>query len=359
MENKNEKYAKAIDEFNGPLPAIIGGFFQVPAEATRSLVSEECSTFGIGSIKKEVPDVSPVDAPFDGSAQRSGRYARFFRKSLSDDTDDVSGREASASTMNGELPRYGENRESLRGAFDTGSDNIMVLCPNRESRDYSIDSGGFSGHESREPLFPDTQIDIDDGTIIEKSIGDHVVVRESYSPVHSDGTGPETVMQKVPSVDKITIYRDQYRDNDILPHRSMRPAPVEAEEAERFLASTRDAMSFFTVPLRSGPETSESDFKDAGISIDGFRAQGGAVSAGGNYIVGEEGPELLHMGNTSGTILRSVDPGASGGPVSPSIVIRNVNVVSNDTGGSLRSEVKKVLNDLASTEFKAQAGILE
>ncbi len=42
----------------------------------------------------------------------------------------------------------------------------------------------------------------------------------------------------------------------------------------------------------------------------GHRASGGPVSAGGAYLVGERGPEMLVMGSSSGTI---VPNGAGGG----------------------------------------------
>lgn len=38
------------------------------------------------------------------------------------------------------------------------------------------------------------------------------------------------------------------------------------------------------------------------LGLSGARASGGPVSAGGTYLVGEKGPELLHMGNQSGSI---------------------------------------------------------
>jgi hypothetical protein len=38
-------------------------------------------------------------------------------------------------------------------------------------------------------------------------------------------------------------------------------------------------------------------------SVDGFRAAGGPVSAGGTYVVGEDGPELLQMGSQSGNVI--------------------------------------------------------
>jgi hypothetical protein len=43
-------------------------------------------------------------------------------------------------------------------------------------------------------------------------------------------------------------------------------------------------------------------FEGPAGGIDGARANGGPVSAGGTYLVGERGPELLHMGSASGSI---------------------------------------------------------
>ena len=57
----------------------------------------------------------------------------------------------------------------------------------------------------------------------------------------------------------------------------------------------------------------------AGGSITGFsggifgRANGGPVSPGGTYLVGERGPELLKMGNQGGTIVPNNQMGAGGG----------------------------------------------
>lgn len=39
------------------------------------------------------------------------------------------------------------------------------------------------------------------------------------------------------------------------------------------------------------------------ISVSGYRASGGPVSAGGAYVVGEDGPELLQMGSQSGNVI--------------------------------------------------------
>lgn len=43
-------------------------------------------------------------------------------------------------------------------------------------------------------------------------------------------------------------------------------------------------------------------FRPGGKVLDGGRADGGPVSAGGTYLVGERGPELLHMGRNSGSV---------------------------------------------------------
>lgn len=54
-----------------------------------------------------------------------------------------------------------------------------------------------------------------------------------------------------------------------------------------------------------------------GLPISGKRAAGGPVTAGGTYLVGENGPELLQMGSGSGTVIPNgrVAGGRSGAPV--------------------------------------------
>lgn len=39
------------------------------------------------------------------------------------------------------------------------------------------------------------------------------------------------------------------------------------------------------------------------VNLDGFRANGGSVDAGKNYLVGEQGPEILRMGSGSGMVI--------------------------------------------------------
>ena len=60
-------------------------------------------------------------------------------------------------------------------------------------------------------------------------------------------------------------------------------------------------------------------FGSLGKGISGTRASGGPVSAGGMYLVGEKGPELLRMGSQSGTVIPS--GGMGGGNVSISYQI--------------------------------------
>jgi hypothetical protein len=49
-------------------------------------------------------------------------------------------------------------------------------------------------------------------------------------------------------------------------------------------------------------------------SVSGYRASGGPVNAGGAYVVGEDGPELLQMGSTSGNVIpNGATVGTSGG----------------------------------------------
>jgi lambda family phage tail tape measure protein len=69
-----------------------------------------------------------------------------------------------------------------------------------------------------------------------------------------------------------------------------------------------------------GGDTSGSQFSATGSDIAGRRATGGPVGAGGRYLVGENGPEILSMGGSSGSIVPNDKLG--GGSVT---VINNFN----------------------------------
>jgi hypothetical protein len=58
-------------------------------------------------------------------------------------------------------------------------------------------------------------------------------------------------------------------------------------------------------------------------SVNGYRASGGPVSAGGAYVVGEDGPELLQMGSQGGNVIPNGATVGVGG--SPTVVNVTVN----------------------------------
>ena len=64
------------------------------------------------------------------------------------------------------------------------------------------------------------------------------------------------------------------------------------------------------------------------LSLTGTRASGGSVNAHGTYLVGEQGPELLSMGNNSGFITPNV---SVGGSQEPSVIIN----IENNTGSQM------------------------
>jgi hypothetical protein len=58
------------------------------------------------------------------------------------------------------------------------------------------------------------------------------------------------------------------------------------------------------------------------IAVSGYRASGGPVSAGGAYVVGENGPELLQMGSSGGNVIPN---GAIGASPTYNFTINNAN----------------------------------
>ncbi len=104
---------------------------------------------------------------------------------------------------------------------------------------------------------------------------------------------------------------------------------------------------------------SEKEGREQGVTLDGYRQTGGNVSAGGTYLVGEKGPEILSMGDTSGTIIPN---NSAGGPTgkSFSVNIENLNISTskNKTKEDIVSEVKGALEELAKNDFRAEMGLL-
>lgn len=93
--------------------------------------------------------------------------------------------------------------------------------------------------------------------------------------------------------------------------------------------------SYFTPTAAAGTTSgmggwaSTSSYNVGGnLSLTGTRASGGSVNAHGTYLVGEQGPELLSMGNNSGFITPNVN---TGGSQEPSVIIN----IENNTGSQM------------------------
>lgn len=70
------------------------------------------------------------------------------------------------------------------------------------------------------------------------------------------------------------------------------------------------ALNYFGTGEGLGSDPTGSQFSQTGADVAGRRASGGPVGAGGRYLVGENGPEILTMGGSSGNIIPN---GAMGG----------------------------------------------
>ncbi len=91
----------------------------------------------------------------------------------------------------------------------------------------------------------------------------------------------------------------------------------QVEAGNSILQSLLGGVANLFAPSAAGLSVPAADFATGDI-IRGRRAGGGSVAAGGTYLVGEQGPELLRMGAQSGTV---VPNHAMGGLVySPTIV---------------------------------------
>jgi phage-related minor tail protein len=64
----------------------------------------------------------------------------------------------------------------------------------------------------------------------------------------------------------------------------------------------------------------------------GFKANGGPVSAGGAYLVGERGPELLQMGSRGGNIIPNNAIG--GGGTTNNMITVNVDATGSSVQGN-------------------------
>jgi len=91
------------------------------------------------------------------------------------------------------------------------------------------------------------------------------------------------------------------------------------------------------------------------LTFDGKRASGGSVDAGGTYLVGEEGPEVLQMGTGSGRVISNKQLG--GNRYSLSIGEINISVPVGSVRDSIVAQVKEALDLLSRNEFAVEAGL--
>ena len=84
---------------------------------------------------------------------------------------------------------------------------------------------------------------------------------------------------------------------------------------------------FFGGGAGLGSDPTGSQFSQTGADVAGRRATGGPVGAGGRYLVGENGPEILTMGGSGGSIIPNGAMGGGG----------QVNVTINATTGQSSS----------------------
>ena len=76
----------------------------------------------------------------------------------------------------------------------------------------------------------------------------------------------------------------------------------------------------------------------------GKRARGGPVSAGGAFLVGERGPEILQMGSKGGNIIPNSDLGGGGGTTN--VVTVNVDANSSNVSGN-NADANQLGNQIA------------
>jgi lambda family phage tail tape measure protein len=126
-------------------------------------------------------------------------------------------------------------------------------------------------------------------------------------------------------------------------------AEIARIQAKKAIAGLVDlATGFFSGSAYTGGAISGADgsqFSATGADIQGRHARGGAVGTYGNFLVGEEGPEILRMGGTSGSIIPNDKLG--GGAVT---VINNFNgdgsSSSKSTGdGKDAARIGKLIGD--------------
>lgn len=83
-----------------------------------------------------------------------------------------------------------------------------------------------------------------------------------------------------------------------------------------------------------------------GVAINGARAAGGPVNANSTYLVGEQGPELLRLGNAPGHVTPNHKLGGLGG--GNTTVVNQTIQISTGVSQTVRSELANMLPQIAS-----------
>jgi len=124
--------------------------------------------------------------------------------------------------------------------------------------------------------------------------------------------------QTLSAEEKTRIYRDQlaFMSSDLT-------GPTKAAIDGHIAALGRIPAGISTQVTTRFGSLGSADYTQPGFGSIGRRASGGPVSAGGAYLVGEQGPELLQMGSSGGNV---VPNNALGGG-------NTINVAINVNGG--------------------------
>lgn len=129
------------------------------------------------------------------------------------------------------------------------------------------------------------------------------------------------------------------------PQEEMAIAQTSLDKNNQTISSRLSSMGY------SSWEEYESAQKN-GYYLDGSRASGGPVQAGKQYLVGEEGPEIIRMGNTGGTVVPNSQLGTSVSLGGISITIQGDNV-SEATGVEIGRKIWTTVEELSQTRKRA------
>lgn len=111
-----------------------------------------------------------------------------------------------------------------------------------------------------------------------------------------------------------------------------------AETLRRLAAQAAASKIFEAIGTWAGSYTGAGSgwVNAVGSILDGRRATGGPVYPGGTFLVGENGPEVLRMGNNSGTIVPNNRLASLGGGAAPQV---EINIQNNSSAQVERPEV--------------------